>query len=158
MILHWNLLLQQLENVEQELQIADAVNKSACKRYTIIQESLKKFEDAEKQGRSLIEKFKKEPELFTSNGLKFNFKYLPGVEFPKQFLFEIDAFNLTSTVLFDVSNYAKSVRDISLEIKDLVKEIELKKRQRRSVKNLQPNKLGKNVSQCNKQMYLYLWS
>ena len=138
-----NLLLQQLQNVEQELEIADAVNSSAYKRYAIIQGSLKWFEDVAKQDRSLIEKFKKEPELFRSNGLKFNLKYVSGMEFPKQFLIEINVFNLTSTFFFDVSNYPKSVREISLEIKNLVKEIVPKRRRRRSVEGLQPNKMEK---------------
>ena len=138
-----NLLSQQLQNVEQELEIAEAVNKSAYKRHIIIQKSLKLFEDTTKQDRSLIQKFKKEPELFRSNGLKFNFKYFSGMEFPKQFFINVDVFNLSSTVLFDVNNYQKSVRDISLEIKDLVKKMVPTKRQRRSAEGPQANKTGK---------------
>ena len=136
-----NLLLQQVQNVEQELEIADAVNKSAYKSYGIIQKSLKWFEDVAKQDKLLIEKFKKEPQLFRSNSLKFNFKYLSGMEFPKQFVIEINVFNLTSTVFFDVNNYRKSVREVALEIKDLMKEIVLKRRRRRSIEDLQPNKM-----------------
>ena len=62
----------------------------------------------------------RQSKLFTSNSLKFNFNYFSGIELPKQFLIETDAFNLTSAVLLDVSNYPKSVRDISLKIKDLL--------------------------------------
>ena len=138
-----NLLSQQLQNVEHELEIADAVNKSAYKRYNTIQKSLKLFEDTTKQDRSLIEKFEKKPELFTSNDLKFNFNFFSGMEFPKQFFINVDVFNLSSTVLFDVNNYQKSVRDISLEIKDLVKKMVHTKRQRRSAKGPQANKTGK---------------
>ena len=138
-----NLLLQQVQNVEQQLELAEVVNRSASKRYAITQKSLKWFEDIVKQDRSLIEKFKKKPELFRSNGLKFNFKYLSGMEFPKQFLIEINVFNLASTVFFDVSNYPKSVREISLEIKDLLKETVLKRRRKRSFEGLQPNKMEK---------------
>ena len=157
LIIKRNMLLQQLENVERELEIADAVNKSAYKRYTIIQESLKCFEDAAKQGRSLSEKFNQKPELFRLKSLKFNFKYLPGMEFQKQFLIEIDIFNLISTVLFDVSNYPKSVRDISLKIKDLAKEMVLKKRQRRSVDSLHPNKMEKECfSMQQAEMFIFV--
>ena len=138
-----NLLMQQVQNVEQELELAEAVNKSAYKRYAIIRKGLKWFDDIAKQDRSLIEKFKKEPELFRSNGLKFNFKYSSGMEFPKQFLIEINVLNLTSTGFFDVSNYRKSVKKISLKIKDLVKETVLKRRRKRSVEGLQPNKMEK---------------
>ena len=137
------LLSQQLQNVEQELEIADEVNKSAYKRHTIIQKSLKWLEDTTKQDRSLIEKFKKEPELFRSNGLKFNFNYLSGMEFPKEFFINVDVFNLSSTVLFSVNNYQKSVRDISLEIKDLVNKMVPAKRQRRSAKGPRASKRSK---------------
>ena len=157
LIIQRNLLLQQLQNVERELEVADAVNKSAYKRYTIIQKSLKWFGDTTKQDRSLIETFNRKPKLFTSDSLKFNFNYFSGMEFPKQFLIEIDAFNLTSTVLFDVSNYPKSVRDISLKIKDLVKKMVLKKRQRRSVESLQPNDVEKKCfSMQQAEMFLFV--
>ena len=65
------------------------------------------------------------------------------MEFPKQFFINVDVFNLSSTVLFDVNNYQKSVRDISIEIKDLVKKMVPTKRQRRSAKGPQANKTGK---------------
>ena len=138
-----NLLSQQLQNIEQELEIAEALNKSAYKKHIIIQKSLEWFEDTTKQNRSLIQQFKKEPELFRSNGLKFNFKYCSGMEFPKQFFINVDVFNLPSTVLFDVNNYQKSVRYTSLEIKDLAKKMVPTKRQRRSAKGPQANKTGK---------------
>ena len=139
-----NVLSQQLQNLEQEVMIAMALNSSAYKSHLFVENSFKKFEDVVKIDRSLIQKYKKQPNLFRSNGLKLNFSYTSGTEFPEQFLIEIDVFGLTSTVLFDVSNYRKSVKDISLEIKDLVKETIFGKRKRRSVaKDVQPNQMDK---------------
>lgn len=53
------------------------------------------------------------------------------MEFPKQLLTVIDVSSLASTALFDLSNYQKSVQDISFEIKDLVKEKMLGKQELR---------------------------
>ena len=139
-----NVFSQQLQNLEQEVAIATAFNNSAYKSHLSVENSFKKFEDVVKIDKSLIQKYKKEPNLFRSNGLKLNFSYTSGMEFPEDFLIEIDVFGLSSTVLFDINNYQKSVQDISLEIKDLVKETLFGKRKRRSVvKDAQPNQMDK---------------
>ena len=75
----------------------------------------------------MIPKYKKQPTLFRSDGLKLNFTYSSGMTFPDKFLAEVEVFGRTSTVLFDVKTYQKSVQDIFLEIKDLVKETLLRK-------------------------------
>ena len=139
-----NVFSQQLQNLEQEVAIAMALNNSAYKSHLSVENSFKKFEDVVKIDKSLLQKYKKQPHLFRSTGLKLNFSYTSGMEFPEQFLVEIDVFGLTSTVLFDINNYQKSVQDISLEIKDLVKEAMFGKRRRRSVVNdVHPDQMDK---------------
>ena len=139
-----NMLSQQLQTLEQEVGIALALNNSAFKSHFFVEKSLKSFEDAVKNDKSLIEKYKKQPNLFRSNVLKLNFSYTSGMKFPESFLIDIDVFGLTSAVLFDVSNYQKSVTDISIEIKNLVKETMFGKRKQRSVlNNMQPNQMDK---------------
>ena len=61
------------------------------------------------------------------------------MKFPEQFLIVIHAFGLSSTTLFDVNNYQKSVHDISIETVDLVKQKLFGKQKRRSTEDLQPN-------------------
>ena len=61
------------------------------------------------------------------------------MKFPEQFLIAIHAFGLSSTTLFDVNNYQKSVHDISIEIVDLVNPKLFGKQKRRSTEDLQPN-------------------
>ena len=134
-----NMLVHQSQNIEQELAIAHALNTSTQKTHLSLENTLKKFEEATKNDRLLIEKHKTQPNLFKSVGLKFNFSYTSGMEFPKQFLIEIYIFSLSSTILFDVNNYKKSVQAISLEITDLVKQTFFGKRKRRSTEDLQPN-------------------
>ena len=91
----------------------------------------------------MIAKYKKQSTLFRSDGLKLNFTYSSAMKFPDKFLTEVGVFGLTSTVLFDVKNYQKSVQDILLEIKDLVKETLLGKRKRRSITKTQPKQMDK---------------
>ena len=134
-----NILSEQLQNAEQELDLADALNNSAYKTLISLQSRFKKFKDATQKDRLLITKYKNQPMLFRPKSIKFNFTYTSGMEFPQQFPIEVDASNLVSTVLFDVNNYEKSVRDISIEIKDLVKEATYGKRMKRSTKGLKPN-------------------
>ena len=134
-----NILSEQLHNAEQELDLADALNKSAYKTFLSLQRRVNKFKGATQKDRLLITKYKKEPTLFTPKSIKFNFTYTSGMEFPQQFPIEVDVSSLVSTILFDVNNYEKSVRDISIEVKDLVKEAIYKKRKKRSTKGLKPN-------------------
>ena len=113
--------------------MALAINNSAYKSHYSVQESLKRFENITEADISLIQEYKKLPDLFIPDSLKLNFSYTSGMEFPKQLLVEIEVFGLASTALFDVSNYQKGVQDISLEIKDLVKEKMLGKQKLRSI-------------------------
>ena len=134
-----NILSEQLQNAEQELDLADALNKSAYKTLLSLQRSFKKFRDATQKDRLLITKYKNQPMLFRPKSIKFDFTYTSGMEFPQQFPIKVEVSNLVSMVLFDVNNYEKSVRDISIEIKDLVKEATYGKRMKRSTKSLKPN-------------------
>ena len=75
--------------------------------------------------------------------MKLNFTYSSGMKFPDKFLIEIEVLGQTSTVLFDINNYHKSAPDILLEIKDLLEETLLEKRERRSITKTQPNQMDK---------------
>ena len=134
-----NILSEKLQNAEQELDLADALNKSAYKTIISLQRSFKKFRDTTQKDRILITKYKNQPMLFRPKSIKFDFTYTSGMEFPLHFPVEVDVSNLVSTVLFDVNNYEKSVLDISMEIKDLVKEVTYGKRMKRSTKDLKLN-------------------
>ena len=134
-----NMFVQQSQNIEQELAIAHALNTSTQKTHLSLENTLKKFQETRKKDRLLIEKHKTQPTLFKSVGLKLNFSYTPGMKFPKQILIEIYVFSLSSTILFDVDNYQKSVQDISLEIAELVKQMFFGKRKRRSTENIRPS-------------------
>ena len=137
-------MLQKLQNLEQEITIALAVNNSAYKSHYAVQESFKRFENITETDKSLIQEYKKQPNLFVPDSLKVNFSYTSGLEFPEQLLIEIDVFGLASTALFDVSNYQKGVQDISLKVKDLVKEKMFGKQKLRSnVIYLQSNPMDK---------------
>ena len=138
-----NVLLQQIQSAEQELKIARVLNMSAYISYVSTGKSLKMFEITVKNDKLLIEKYKKQPTLFRSESLKFNFTYSSGMKFPENFLVEIKVFGSISTVLFSVNNYQNSVQDIALEIKDLVAEVELRKRKRRSITKPQPSQMDK---------------
>ena len=143
LIIKRSILLQQLQSAEQDLKIARAINISAYKSYVSTENSLKKFQEATKNHKLMIAKYKKQPTLFRLDGLKLNFTYSSGMTFPEKFLTEIQVFGLTSTALFDVNNYQKSVQDILLEMKDLVEETLLEKRKRRSITKTQPNQMDK---------------
>ena len=143
LIIKRNILLQQLQSAEQDLKIARAINISAYKSYVSAGESIKNFQEATKDDKLMIAKYKKQPTLFRLDGLKLNFTFSSGMKFPEKFLTEIEVFGRTSTALFHVNNYQKSVQDILLEIKDLVKETLLGKRKRRSITKTQPNQMDK---------------
>ena len=150
-----NILSEQLQNAEQELDLADALNKSAYKTLLSLQRSFKKFRDATQKDRLLITKYKNQPMLFRPKSIKFDFTYTSGMEFPQQFPIKVEVSNLVSMVLFDVNNYEKSVRDISIEIKDLVKEATYGKRMKRSTKSLKPNLMdGKCMSIQRAEIFL----
>ena len=134
-----NTLVQKQRDMEQELEIANALNTSMYKTHLSLANTLKKFAETTKQDRTLIEKHNTQQILFKSEGLKLSFSYTSGMKFPEQILIEIRAFGLSSTILFDVNNYQKSVQDISIEIVDLVKQKLFGKRTRRSTEDLQPN-------------------
>ena len=155
LIIKRNMFLQQLQKAEQELKIARALNKSAYNSYVSTEKSLEKFEEVSKNDKLMTEKYKNQPTLFKPDGLKLNFTYLPGMKFPEKFLIEIELSGSTSTVLFDVNNYRKSVQDISLKIRDLVEETESGKRKKRSIANSKPDQLDKKcLAIQNAEMFL----
>ena len=139
-----NIFVQQLQNMEQELEIARALNTSAYKTHLSLVNTLKQFGEATKKDRILIEKHKTQPTLFKSEGLKLNFSYTSAMKFPEKILLEIYVFGLSSTTLFDLNSYQNSVQGISLEIIDLVKQTLFRKRKRRSAEGHQPNLKEKN--------------
>ena len=143
LIIKRNIILQQLQSAEQDLKIARAINISAYRSYVSAEKSLKKFQEVTKNDKLMIAKYKKQPTLFRSDGLKLNFTYSYGMKFPDKFLTEIEVFGLTSTAVFNINNYQKSVQDILLEIKDLVEETLSGKRKRRSITKTQPNQMDK---------------
>ena len=107
-----NILSKQLQDAEQELDLADALNKPAYKTLISLQRSLEEFKDATQKDRLLTTNYKNQPMLFRQKSVKLDFTYTSGMEFPR-FPIE-DVLNLVSTVLFTVNNYEKSVRDISM--------------------------------------------
>ena len=143
LIIKRNMLLQQLQRTEQELNVARALNKSAYNSYVSTGKSLEKFRKVSKIDKLMIEKYKNQQTLFQPDGLKLNFTYLAGMKFPEKLLIEIELSGSTSTVLFDVNNYRKSVRDISLEIRGLVEETGFWKRKKRSITKNQPDQMDK---------------
>ena len=138
-----NILSQKILNVEKELVLARALKNSAYKALLSYEKSLTMFQDATRKNRLIIDKYKKQPQLFRLDSLKLNFTYTSGMEFPKKFHTEVNAFGLTSTSLFDVDNYQKSVRDISVELKDLAEQTIFSKRTRRSTRDIKPNMMDK---------------
>lgn len=138
-----NILSQKILNVEKELVLARALNNSAYRALLSYEKSLTMFQDATRNDELMIDKYRKQPKLFRLDSLKLNFTYTSGMEFPKQFHTEINAFGLTSTSLFDVDNYQKSVRDISFELKDLARQSIHSKRKRRSTRYIKPNMMDK---------------
>ena len=143
LIIKRNMFLQKLQKVEQELKIARAINKSAYNSYVLTKRSLEKFQEVSKNDKLMIKTYKNQSTLFKSDGLKLNFTYLPGMKFPEKFLIEIELSGSTSTVLFDVNNYRKSVQDISLEIRELVEETGAGKRKKRSIAKSKPDQMDK---------------
>ena len=138
-----DMLSLQFLNIKEKLEIALNLNGSAYRSYLSFQKNLKAFQYDARNDRLMIDKYKKQPKLFKSAGLKMNFSYTSRMKFPEQFLIEINVRGLSSTSLFDVNNYKKSVHDISLKIKDLVEETVTKKREKRSIKNAKPNTIDK---------------
>ena len=97
-----NMLVQESRNIEQELEIARALNTSVYKTHLSLASTLKKFAETTKKDRTLIEKHNTQQTLFKSKALKLSFSYTSGMKFTEQFLIEIQAFGLSSTTLFDV--------------------------------------------------------
>ena len=141
-----NMLSLQFLNLKEKLELARKLNRSAYRSYLSFQKNLKAFQYDTRNDRLMIDKYKKQPKLFKSAGLKLNFNYTSGMKFPEQFLIEINMLGLTSISLIDANNYKKSVHDISRKIKDLVEETVTKKRERRSTKNAKLNAIDKKCT------------
>ena len=76
-----NMLSLQFLNIKEKLALK--LNRSAYKSYGSFEKNLKAFQFDAKNNRLMIDKYKKQPNLFISAGLKLNFNYTSRMKFPE---------------------------------------------------------------------------
>ena len=75
------MLSLQFLNIKEKLALK--LNRSAYKSYGSFEKNLKAFQFDAKNNRLMIDKYKKQPNLFISAGLKLNFNYTSRMKFPE---------------------------------------------------------------------------
>ena len=78
-----NMLSLQFLNMKEKLELALNLKRSAYNSYFSFEKDLKAFQCDIKNNRLMIDKYKKQPKLFKSVGLKLNLNYTSGMKFPE---------------------------------------------------------------------------
>ena len=77
------MLSLQFLNMKEKLELALNLKRSAYNSYFSFEKDLKAFQCDIKNNRLMIDKYKKQPKLFKSVGLKLNLNYTSGMKFPE---------------------------------------------------------------------------